>query len=105
MDIPMEKLNREVHYKHFFAFGKMEFIRPLNLIDEIKAMRNVRNYQSFAYSALLLILDAQSKEAEKDPMAFKSLIENHDSLSEPILLDKSLCSSTSSILCSSFLCL
>ena len=84
----MEKLNREVHYQDFFAFGKTEFIRPVNLIDEIKAMKYVGNYQSFAYSAYLLILDAQSKKAEDDPLAFKTLVDNHDSLSQPILLDR-----------------
>ena len=80
----MEKLNREVHYQDFFAFGKTEFIQPVNLIDEIKAMKYVGNYQSFAYSAYLLILDAQSKKAEHDLLAFKPLVDNHSTM-RPVL--------------------
>ena len=37
-----------VHYQDFFAFGQVEFICPVNLLDEIKAIKNVGNYPSFA---------------------------------------------------------
>ena len=90
VEIFSERLNREVHYEDFCAFGQEpdKFIRPVNLFDNIKGLKNVGNYQSFALTAYFLILDAQSKAADENPMAFKPLIENPKSLSEAILYDR-----------------
>ena len=78
----------DVHYSDFFAFGTEKLIRPVNLINEITAKIDVGNYQKFVYAAYLLVLQAQSEEADRNPLAFKSLIENPDRLSPEILLDR-----------------
>ena len=81
MGLFKELLGRDVHYSDFFAFGTHQLIRPVNLIDQITDKIDVGNYQKFVYAAYLLVLQAQSEEADRNPLAFKSLIENPNSLS------------------------
>ena len=84
MKMIQKERGQEIHFADFLAFGTERYIRPTNYLSQIKE-EITTSQQAHALGAYFLILRAVASVADKNPMAFKPLIENADDLDHVIL--------------------
>ena len=83
MTILKEKLNQDIHYSDFHAFGEPgRLIQPCGIIKDLELKLPSGNHNANAYEAYQLILQSQLVEAEQHEAKFASEVVNSGDLTK-----------------------